>query len=240
MCGRSGRGKRTEPTGKFSPAARAATSESSTRAILLESRRADRRPPPTRFARPLRRRDRQGISRVGEGDTLVVTGEPEHRELLAAVAVSAYKAGATYVDVVTSDPLVTRARSSCMAATTRSGRSRRGHDAASATRPARGARCPTSRVRARRAISTVSRRNGSRPTSSASRSSSRSSAASSSTWRRAGRSPRGLPTTGRARSTRTSRSAARSGNSRRTSSTSAGSPTPTGPGRAAGRSTSRR
>ncbi len=47
---------------------------------------------------------------VDEGDTLVVVGEPEHRELLAAVAVSAYKAGAKYVDVVTADPLVTRAR----------------------------------------------------------------------------------------------------------------------------------
>jgi len=47
---------------------------------------------------------------VGEGDTFVIVGEPEHRELLAAVAVSAYKAGAKYVDVVTSDPLVTRAR----------------------------------------------------------------------------------------------------------------------------------
>ena len=47
---------------------------------------------------------------IGDGDTLIVTGEPEHRELLAAVAVSAYKAGAQYVDVVTADPLVTRAR----------------------------------------------------------------------------------------------------------------------------------
>ncbi len=47
---------------------------------------------------------------VGKGDTLVVQGEPEHRELLAAVAASAYRAGATYVDVITTDPLVTRAR----------------------------------------------------------------------------------------------------------------------------------
>ena len=47
---------------------------------------------------------------LGEGDTLVVVGEPEHRELLAAVAASAYKAGAKYVDVVTADPLVTRAK----------------------------------------------------------------------------------------------------------------------------------
>src|SRR3954465_13394986 len=36
MCGRSGRGKSTEPTGKFSPAARAAISASSTRPFLLE------------------------------------------------------------------------------------------------------------------------------------------------------------------------------------------------------------
>src|SRR6202035_4375613 len=36
MWGRSGRGKRTEPTGKFSPAARAAMSASSTRPFLLE------------------------------------------------------------------------------------------------------------------------------------------------------------------------------------------------------------
>jgi aminopeptidase len=47
---------------------------------------------------------------VGKGDTFVVVGEPEHRELLAAVAASAYKAGAQHVDVVTNDPLVTRAQ----------------------------------------------------------------------------------------------------------------------------------
>ena len=48
--------------------------------------------------------------RVGKGETLVVTGEPEHRELLVAVAESAYRTGATYVDVVVADPLVARAR----------------------------------------------------------------------------------------------------------------------------------
>ena len=47
---------------------------------------------------------------IAEGDTLVVQGEPEHRELLVAVAESAYRAGARFVDVVTSDPLVMRAR----------------------------------------------------------------------------------------------------------------------------------
>ena len=47
---------------------------------------------------------------VQKGDTFVVVGEPEHRELLAAIAESAYKAGATYVDVITADPLVARAK----------------------------------------------------------------------------------------------------------------------------------
>jgi len=47
---------------------------------------------------------------IAKGDTLVVQGEPEHRELLVAVAESAYRAGAGLVDVVTSDPLVMRAR----------------------------------------------------------------------------------------------------------------------------------
>ena len=45
-----------------------------------------------------------------KGDTLVVQGQPEHRELLVAVADSAYRAGARFVDVVTADPLVMRAR----------------------------------------------------------------------------------------------------------------------------------
>jgi thermophilic metalloprotease (M29) len=47
---------------------------------------------------------------VGKGDTLVVQGEPEHRELLVAVAESAYRAGARYVEALVSDPLVMRAR----------------------------------------------------------------------------------------------------------------------------------
>ena len=47
---------------------------------------------------------------IAKGDTLVVEGEPEHRELLVAVAESAYRAGAQFVDVVTADPLVMRAR----------------------------------------------------------------------------------------------------------------------------------
>jgi aminopeptidase len=47
---------------------------------------------------------------IEKDDTLVVQGQPEHRELLVAVAESAYRAGARYVDVMTADPLVTRAR----------------------------------------------------------------------------------------------------------------------------------
>jgi aminopeptidase len=47
---------------------------------------------------------------IEKGDTLVVQGEPEHRELLIAVAESAYRVGARFVDVVTADPLVMRAR----------------------------------------------------------------------------------------------------------------------------------
>ena len=47
---------------------------------------------------------------IEKGDTLVVQGEPEHRELLVAVAESAYRAGALHVDAVTGDPLVLRAK----------------------------------------------------------------------------------------------------------------------------------
>ena len=47
---------------------------------------------------------------IGKGDTLVVQGEPEHRQLLVAIAESAYRVGAQFVDVVTTDPLVMRAR----------------------------------------------------------------------------------------------------------------------------------
>ena len=46
---------------------------------------------------------------IEKGDTFVVQGEPEHRQLLVAVAESAYRAGARFVDVATSDPLVMRA-----------------------------------------------------------------------------------------------------------------------------------
>jgi aminopeptidase len=44
------------------------------------------------------------------GDTIVVRGAPAHRELMVAVAASAYRGGAHAVDVITSDPLVMRAR----------------------------------------------------------------------------------------------------------------------------------
>ena len=44
------------------------------------------------------------------GDTIVVRGAPAHRELMVAVAASAYRGGAHLVDVITMDPLVMRAR----------------------------------------------------------------------------------------------------------------------------------
>jgi aminopeptidase len=47
---------------------------------------------------------------LGKGHSLVVQGEHEHRELMVAVAESAYRAGARYVDVVVTDPRVARAR----------------------------------------------------------------------------------------------------------------------------------
>ena len=47
---------------------------------------------------------------IGDGDSLVVQGQPEHRELLVGLAESAYRAGARFVDTVTTDPLALRAR----------------------------------------------------------------------------------------------------------------------------------
>ena len=47
---------------------------------------------------------------VGKGDSVVVQGEPAHRELMVAVAAAAYRAGAVYVEAVVADPLVARAR----------------------------------------------------------------------------------------------------------------------------------
>ncbi|HVS85114.1 MAG TPA: aminopeptidase [Gaiellaceae bacterium] len=47
---------------------------------------------------------------VGKGEYLAVVGEPEHRELMVAVAEAGYRAGATYVDAIVGDPLVMRAR----------------------------------------------------------------------------------------------------------------------------------
>jgi aminopeptidase len=44
------------------------------------------------------------------GDTIVVRGAPAHREMMLAVATSAYRGGAGLVDVIYSDPLVMRAR----------------------------------------------------------------------------------------------------------------------------------
>jgi aminopeptidase len=47
---------------------------------------------------------------VRKGDTLVVMGEPAHRELAVAVADAGYRAGALIAEVLYSDPLVARAR----------------------------------------------------------------------------------------------------------------------------------
>ena len=47
---------------------------------------------------------------IAEGQTLVAQGEPDHRELLVAIAEAGYRAGATYVEVLYGDPRVTRAR----------------------------------------------------------------------------------------------------------------------------------
>jgi aminopeptidase len=47
---------------------------------------------------------------VRKGDTLVITGEPAHRELVVAVAEAGYRAGAAIADVWYLDPRATRAR----------------------------------------------------------------------------------------------------------------------------------
>lgn len=47
---------------------------------------------------------------VGRGDTFVVQGEPEHRELLVAAVESAYRAGVRFAEAITGDPLALRAR----------------------------------------------------------------------------------------------------------------------------------
>jgi aminopeptidase len=44
------------------------------------------------------------------GDTIVVRGAPAHREMMLAVAASAYRGGAGLVDVIYSDPLMMRTR----------------------------------------------------------------------------------------------------------------------------------
>ena len=47
---------------------------------------------------------------IERGDTLVIHGQPEHRELLVAMTESGYRTGARFVDAVTTDPLAMRAR----------------------------------------------------------------------------------------------------------------------------------
>ncbi|HKI91364.1 MAG TPA: aminopeptidase [Gaiellaceae bacterium] len=47
---------------------------------------------------------------VTKDDSVVIQGEPAHRELMVAVAAAAYRAGARHVESVVADPLVARAR----------------------------------------------------------------------------------------------------------------------------------
>ena len=51
-----------------------------------------------------------GCLRLGPGELLAVHGQPEHRELMVALVEAGYRVGARYVDVVTTDPRVKRAR----------------------------------------------------------------------------------------------------------------------------------
>jgi aminopeptidase len=48
--------------------------------------------------------------RLGDGDLLAIEGDPEHRELLVALAEAGYRAGCRYCDVLTIEPRVTRLR----------------------------------------------------------------------------------------------------------------------------------
>jgi aminopeptidase len=48
--------------------------------------------------------------RLGDGDVLAAHGEPEHRELLVALAAAGYRAGCRYCDILTTDPRVKRER----------------------------------------------------------------------------------------------------------------------------------
>ena len=47
---------------------------------------------------------------LSEGEYLLITGEPAHRELIVALNAAAYRLGARLVDSVYADPLVRRAR----------------------------------------------------------------------------------------------------------------------------------
>src|ERR1700710_1360371 len=52
---------------------------------------------------------RDGL-RIGEGDVLAVHPEPIQRELAVALTDAGYRAGARYVDVLETDPRITRSR----------------------------------------------------------------------------------------------------------------------------------
>jgi leucyl aminopeptidase (aminopeptidase T) len=47
---------------------------------------------------------------LGDGDLLTIHGDPEHRDLLVALAEAGYRAGCRYCDVLTSDLRVRRMR----------------------------------------------------------------------------------------------------------------------------------
>ena len=63
-----------------------------------------------RLARPLCRCDRARRALIGSGDMLAVHPEPIQRGLAIALTKAGYRAGARYVDVLETDPRITRAR----------------------------------------------------------------------------------------------------------------------------------
>ncbi len=176
---------------------------------------------------------------VEKGDTLVVQGEPEHRELLVAVAESAYRAGAQFVDAITVDSLVMRARLLYGTADALGGVSpwalRRYRELADprgalAVIAGEGDEGYFDGVSPERVATTS--RDGPRSWPS--------SSGRNSTCARGGRSPAGRRTSGRNRSIRSSRRSRPSGAWPATSCTSAVSATRTERARAAGSSTSGR
>ena len=176
--------------------------------ILLESPHADRRPSPGRVARPLRRRDRQGVAQ--RSGTATRSSSRASRSIAScSPRLPSRRTRRERRTSTSSRPTrSSRARGSCTAATTRSARSRRG-----TARRLRELTGPTRRVGVhhRRRRGGLSRRHpprADRDRLPAVREADRVRPARAAQHgvalvdRRAGR-----PTTGRARSTRTSRSA---------------------------------